>query len=401
MITAAEEERRRALRSLLARPCLVAGRDDDALTAVRRHTQWLQAWLLRHAGWHLHVERGLARLYKRPPDAMASGRGARDHRGEPLTRRRYAVLCLCVAALERAERQTTLGVLADEVAASAQGDEVLKDCGVSVDLSKQEDRRDLAIVVRYLVDQRVLVRMDGTEDDYVHGRGDVLYRVDSGLSARLPQWRTPPSLLKDAPPGDVDGMLEAMAGEQHIESEEADRNARRHRLARRLLDDPVVYLDGLSPDELAYLTRVRGSVVRELARETGLTVEDRTEGIALSDPRGELTDLRLPEEGTEGHVTLLVAELLSSGGGGGETFSLQEVAAHVADMRRAHGKYWRKAAKEAGSEVGLARMALERLVQLYLVQPLGDDRYRPLPAIARYALVAPRVVHATQEELFA
>lgn len=397
MKEAAQEERRRALRTLLGQPCLVAGRDDDTLRLVRRHGEALQQWLLRHTGWHLHVERGLARLYKRPAGAMADGRGAQDHRGEPLTRRRYVMLCLSLAALERVDHQTTLGVLADEVAASAQGDAALLDAGMSVELSRQDDRRDLAIVVRYLVDQRVLVRMDGREDDYVQGRGDVLYRVDSALLARLPQWRTPPSLLTDVRAGDVDGLLEAMAGETHIESDEAKRTARRHGLARRLLDDPVVYIDELQPEEVDYLTRVRGSVVRELARDTGLVVEDRTEGIALSDPRGELTDVRLPEEGTEGHITLLVAELLATDTRTEAVYALQDVADHIASMRKAHGKYWRKAANETGSERGLARLALQRLGQLRLVERMEGDRYRARPAIARYALLAPQVTRTAEE----
>lgn len=392
MSDASAEERRRALRALLARPCLVAGRDDDALRLVRRHGEVLRAWLLRHTGWHLHVERGLARLYKRPGDPHAQGRGARDHRGEPFTRRRYVLLCLSLAALERAERQTTLGLLADEVVAIARGDEGLRDAGVSLSLERIQDRRDLAVVVRYLVDQHALVRVDGAEDDYVKGKGDVLYRVDANLLARLPQWRTPPSLLSpDGHATDFDALLDGLASEVHVESEETIRNARRHRLARRLLDDPVVYLDSLDADEAEYLTRVRGTVVRELARETGMVLEDRTEGIALSDPHAELTDVRLPEEGTEGHITLLVAELLSSVrvDEPAASLSLADVAAHIAAMRDSHGKYWHKAAREHGSEQALARAALDRLRQLSLVWQRPDGRYTPLPAVARYALVAP------------
>jgi uncharacterized protein (TIGR02678 family) len=63
---AREDERRRALRALLARPLLPAAH--PAFTLVRRHAQWLHDWLNAETGWMLQIEADFARLHKRPAD---------------------------------------------------------------------------------------------------------------------------------------------------------------------------------------------------------------------------------------------------------------------------------------------------------------------------------------------
>ena len=44
----------------------------------------------------------------------------------------------------------------------------------------------------------------------------------------------------------------------------------------------------------------------------GLVAEQRAEGLALVDEAGSLTDVAMPAEGTDAHVTLLVAEFLAT-----------------------------------------------------------------------------------------
>ena len=67
-----EDEREQALRALLARPLLVATAE---LALVRRHAQYLRDWFARETGWTLAVERGFARLVKRPAAADDATRG--------------------------------------------------------------------------------------------------------------------------------------------------------------------------------------------------------------------------------------------------------------------------------------------------------------------------------------
>jgi uncharacterized protein (TIGR02678 family) len=109
----------------------------------------------------------------------------------------------------------------------------------------------------------------------------------------------------------------------------------------------------------------------------------------------------MPAEGTEAHVTLLVAEFLSSRssrGSGNRSgpgtphaapkdgyASTDEVAAFIASARQGFGKFWRKSAREPGAEHELAATALERLQRLQLLERNGAE-VRPLPALARFAV---------------
>jgi Protein of unknown function (DUF2398). len=110
--------------------------------------------------------------------------------------------------------------------------------------------------------------------------------------------------------------------------------------------------------------------------------------MALVDPSGEVTDLGMPDEGTEGHATLLLADYLASRG---EPVPMEELAQQVAGFAREYRSYWRKAATEPGGEGPLARLAVERLGALGLVRivPAGVE---PLPALSRYRYTGPTVV---------
>jgi uncharacterized protein (TIGR02678 family) len=133
-----------------------------------------------------------------------------------------------------------------------------------------------------------------------------------------------------------------------------------------------------------------------LCDAAGLVAEHRAEGLALVDETGVLTDVAMPAEGTDAHVTLLVAEFLASGLRQQKTddilaasppagYSGQDVIAFLRDAKSRYGRYWRKSAREAGAERELANIAIERLEKLQLVVR-NADRIIPLPAIARFGL---------------
>ncbi len=192
------EEQSRAIRALLRWPCLISGLHDESLALIRRHADALREWFQTHAGWRLHVEPGLARLFKQPGDLDSTTRSARDTRsGAPFSKRRYVLLCLAFAALERSERQTTLRAIADEILSSVANDPELEIAGFTFTLETISDRRDLVAVVRWLIDIGALDRRDGSEDAYLRDRKDVLYDVQRSLLSRLPQWTARgPSLIE-------------------------------------------------------------------------------------------------------------------------------------------------------------------------------------------------------------
>ena len=140
----------------------------------------------------------LARLRKTPAALGDDTRAARDGKtGVPFVRRRYVLLCLALAALERSDRQTTLGRLADDVVGLLAGDPAFSAAGVVFDLSSRDQRRNLVQVIRFLMDLRVLARMHGDEEQYLNDRGDVLYNINRPALAAILNVKRGPSTISD------------------------------------------------------------------------------------------------------------------------------------------------------------------------------------------------------------
>ncbi|MBV9093109.1 MAG: TIGR02678 family protein [Streptosporangiaceae bacterium] len=383
MIPAEEQaQRRAALRALLAKPLLVAETDSEALVLVRRYLTGLREWLSRETGWRLVADSETARLFKTAPALSDTSHPARGHNKEPFGRRRYVTLCLALSALARADAQTTLGSLADDVLTAAAAPE-LAGCGFTLTLDSRADRSDLVAVVRLLLGWRVLGRVAGDEEAYLSAGTDVLYDVRRPVLGVLLSGTRGPSTVTAAR---FEGRLAELAAEPVAETDELRNQALRRRLTRRLLEDPVVYYDELDEAERAYLLSQRHAITRRIEEATGLIPELRAEGIAMVDPEDELTDVRMPEQRTDGHVTLLVAEHLARR----DHATRDELHAFVRKAAAEHASYWRKGVTEPGAETELLAMALEKLVALRLVEVDGH-MVRSRPAIARFALDEPTV----------
>ncbi len=384
MIPAEEQaQRRAALRALLAKPLLVAAADGETLALVRRHLPELREWLSRETGWRLAADSETARLFKTATDLSDASHPARGHNKEPFGRRRYVTLCLALSALARADAQTTLGGLADDVLTAAAGPE-LAATGFALTLDNRSDRSDLVAVVRLLLGWGVLSRVAGDEDAYLSAGTDVLYDVRRPVLGLLLSGLRGPSVVT-APA--FDGRLAELTAEPVAESDELRNQALRRRLTRRLLEDPVVYYDELDADERAYLLSQRHAITRRIEEATGLISEMRAEGIAMVDPEDQLTDVRMPEQRTDGHVTLLVAEYLARR----DQAALDELHAFVRQAAAEHASYWRKGVTEPGAETELLAIALEKLSALRLVAVEGRV-VRSRPAIARFALDKPTIL---------
>jgi uncharacterized protein (TIGR02678 family) len=381
MIPAEEQaQRRSALRALLAKPLLVADTDSEALVLVRRHLTDLREWLNRETGWRLTADSETARLFKTSTDLSDASHPARGHNKEPFGRRRYVTLCLALSALARADAQTTLGSLADDVLTAAAEPE-LAATGFALTLDSRADRSDLVAVIRLLLGWGVLSRVAGDEDAYLSAGTDVLYDVRRPVLGVLLSGTRGPSTVSAAA---FEERLEELTAEPVAESDELRNQALRRRLTRRLLEDPVVYYDELEEDESAYLLSQRHAITRRIAAATGLISEMRAEGIAMVDPADELTDVRMPEQRTDGHVTLLVAEYLARR----EEATLDELRAFTRTAAAEHKTYWRKGVTDPGAETELLATALEKLTALRLVEVAGSV-VCSRSAIARFALGEP------------
>lgn len=382
------EEFRACVRALLMTP-LMSPADDD-FAAVRRQTEALREWFSRETGWILQVEREGARLYKRPGNLTDAMRGLPGY-----DRRRYVLLCLACAVLERADPQITLRLLGErllELAAEPALD-------FTFTLEAQHERRELVSVCRTLLGLGVLHRVAGDEETFVQAGGDqadALYDVQRRmLAGMLAAVRGPSTWAPEEAPVTLEARLRAMVDEHVADSEEGRRTALRHQLARRLLDDPVVYVETLDAEARAYFFNQRGTMAARLCDAAGLAAEQRAEGLALVDEGGMLTDVAMPAEGTDAHVTLLVAEHLAAGQrrrrkDGADTVQAPVMREHdIADFlheaKGKYGRYWRKSAREPGAERELAAIAIARLEKLQLaVRKAGA--VHPLPALARFAL---------------
>lgn len=403
-----------ALRALLMTPLMTPAHAEFA--AVRCHADELRVWFARETGWTLQIERDAARLYKRPADLAHLEDATRGLPG--YERRRYVLLCLACAVLERSDPQITLRVLGERLLMLAT-DPSLAARDFTFTLQAQHERRELVAVCRSLLELGVLQRVAGDEEGFVRaesdvgggaGASDALYDIQRRvLAGMLAAVRGPSTWSADAAPITLDERLHALVDEPRTDSDEARRNAIRHQLSRRLLDDPVLYADALDAETRAYFANQRGPMATRLCSAAGLSAEQRAEGLALVDEDGTLTDIAMPAEGTDAHVTLLVAELLASGYRNSRTqdvpvpvTTLAQVSAFVRRARERHGSHWRKSAREPGSEHELAAGALERLHKLQLIARSADE-VRPLPALARFAVGAPRikkVVPAVPRDLF-
>jgi uncharacterized protein (TIGR02678 family) len=184
--------------------------------------------------------------------------------------------------------------------------------------------------------------------------------------------------------------MNALVAEAEPASDELRNRGLRHRLMRSLLDEPVLYYDELTEAEQTYLTAQRALLTRRAGELTDLAPEIRGEGIAMVDQRDELTDMRMPEIGTDGHVALLITEELAAQEG---DVAVGDLHALVRRLAEEHRSYWRRNTREPGAEVGLVEHALERLVALRLVRREGD-RVHPLPALGRFGLDTP-TIHET------
>jgi uncharacterized protein (TIGR02678 family) len=283
----ADVEVGKALRTLAAKPWLVAGRDDEAIAEVRRNLDTIRETFAR-LGWVLVVERDLVRLRKSPPVRREAWAATAP---PPATCSWYFVI---VAAAEAMPPRAGLAQLVTAARAAA------AEAGLPVTTDIAE-RRAIVAALRMLHERGVVEQLDGSMEGFVHDENaPVLLAVHhTRLSHVIANFA-------DVDPGaDPAGWLTLV---------EREPDAAR-RMRRRLVDDTLVHVADLDEAEADWLSRrFRGDDGAPLAAAFGLHPERRAEGAAFVVPADafrhprELGSLPFPTPGTTGHAALLLCD---------------------------------------------------------------------------------------------
>ncbi|MFN2488713.1 MAG: TIGR02678 family protein [Actinomycetota bacterium] len=378
-VTAAAE-RRRATRLLLRHPYVTPERPDaDGFALVRKHADGLISFFATQLGYRLFVEPDLARLHKTSPFGFGSVRPLLTRSGQNFDPRRYSLLCLVLAALERVESQISLSQLATGVQLLTASDDEL----TGFDPDRYPERRAFVHAVQAVADLGAITLRDGDEEGFARGGGDALYDVNPRLIAQLLAASVRPSTANDPA---------ALAPDPYPGTDEGRARRARHSLMRRLVEEPVVYLDELTEHELAYLRVQRHTMIRNLEEWCGFEVEVRAEGLACIDLDEHVTDLRFPSHGTVAHAALLVSEELTHRARthpGNGLVARKEVTSIIRRLATEHRAHWRADVAQDGGPERLAEEAIDYLSAFSLVQAnrLGVTAR---PALARFRAIPSR-----------
>ncbi|GAA1312337.1 TIGR02678 family protein [Saccharothrix xinjiangensis] len=391
LVIAEREEVARAIRLLLAAPLIGAKAAPEAFDLVRRRREPVGKWFDYYCGWSLVVEPrlGYARLAK-VRVATDPTRPARRHRAgrAPFDRRRYTLLCVVAAELLGAP-VTTVGLLADRVVQASAADPVLP----PFDTSSRAERMAFVDALRLLESVGAVEVVDGATESFVDSTdAKVLYRVDATLLMRLlaaPVGASQVAVPADEVPPRFTELLTRLSRERRYGDadepvSEVQRNLwLRHSVFRKLVDDPVVHRDDLTPAELAYLSSpTGGQLLRRAADQAGLLVEERAEGVMLIDPDGVATDGRFPDDSGNAKVAaLLLLDVITTGNG---QVAVEQLRAE-ADALLGRFPRWAKGYRGEDGATRLVADALDVLRAFGLVR-LDGGVVRARPAAGRYAV---------------
>jgi uncharacterized protein (TIGR02678 family) len=287
---------------------------------------------------------------------------------------------------------TTVGLLAAAVRGSA-----------SLDTSRHAERAAFVDALRALIGWGVLHASSGDVDAFVES--DRANAMLTAATARLHRLLVSPAAPSSLPPDvDCEGatahlLVEPRYGSRpedgDIEESDESRNRwARHRLGRRLLDDPAVHIEDLDPAEATYLGSLSGRRwARDRVEEAGLELEERSEGLVAVDPDAIATDAQFPAPVGNAHqLALLLADRLVTSDPNGARVLAQLTPAQLheeVDGVLTRFPAWARSQREEGGADRLGRAAADLLVSFGLARRDADGTLHARPALARYRTAEP------------
>ncbi len=379
----AAEERRGALRALLDNAFVAA--EQPAYALVRRHEPELARTCVDLFGYRLEVGSTAARLVGTPTaaalrrplrvrPASASGRARPRDEWPSLGDRASVLVLLTLAALERGATQTAIAELARDVAQAGADAQP----AVAVDFTARAERVAFADGLDLLTAWGVVAHTAGSRASFSRvepgGEDEALLTVDRRRLA-LVLGNPVAALAAES----VSDLLDEDGA--YSPTSEGENRRRLHRLARRLVEDPVVVLDDLDEADRAYFLRQRQRLEERVGEATGLAVERRAEGTAMVATDRALSDVVFPTNATVKQVALLLCDVLARAGDA--AVSPETLREHVRKLVARHGEHWQRDADDPVQVSRLARDAMAVLCSLDLARE-DEDGLRPRPLAGRF-----------------
>lgn len=383
------EERQNAVHALLNRHWITKQADPDLFLTIRDHFKDLRDWFYDHAGYALLLTRNFAKLEKIPGSfqpwmGIDGFQNARD----------YALFTFGLWFLEgRGEgEQFLLSEMVETIR------DYLVSIGTGIDWTLYDHRLSMVRALKKLRELDVLVVVDGDEGDWAReGSGtNVLY--ESSPLSRYVLRRFPRELMSYKRIEDLE--LETSQALPQGASTDGDLTppaaitARRHRVFRRLMLEPVVYDWQWTEEERRYVQTQRATILDQLHRTFGFEGRRFREGLFLYWPqltgemdlfptRGAVSDLVLLLAGTIRRDLANDASLYDRDADGSLALTRAEFDALLIRLRARHGEYWTKELREK-STAQLADALLAHLRDWNLGEDAGPQTIKLYPALAHW-----------------
>lgn len=377
-----QADRIEVVQALLNQPFVSHQRDPDLYNKARDHYVDLRNWFHEQAGWSLIMTRQFVKLEKVPVVWQPWMRidGLRDGRD-------YGLFCFGLWYLEGLGEgdQFLLSELVEAIR------EHLYTVDVAVDWTMYDHRLAMSRALKKLRDLDVITTVEGDESDWARAgeQADVLY--EASPLARYVLRRFPRDLMSYEHIADLQdlyegagaaGSNESAAEAAGVDSESAALRTRRHRVMRRLLQEPMVYDWQWDEASRRYVQTQRASLIDRMQQWTGLAGRRYKEGLVFTWP--ELTgqmDL-FPTQGTISDIVLLLAGELrrvvsaephryERDENSGYTLTQSELEGLMVALRARHNDWWSKEYREMTSSQ-LTVQVLDHLVEWNLGGPTAN-----------------------------
>lgn len=356
------EERRTCAQALLNRPWISKQQDPELFQLVKAHYDWLRDWFQEYAGFPLLLTRTFVKLEKVPGKAY-NWMGF-DTFSHP---RDYGLFVYTLWYLEGKgeHEQFLLSELAETLR------ETLLTQQVELDWRIYHHRLSMARALKKLRDLQVLIVLEGEENAWAQSsEQNVLYECSPLARYVVRRFTNDITALERRP--------EALGQAQYPETEAGRREQLRHRVYRRLLQEPVVLDREWTEEERGYVLTQRRSIMDHL-RQIGLEAVRYREGLYVTYPEasGDLTLFPTPQ-GISDVCLLLAREVqrrlvepgdpLTVREGGRVPLSWAALEQLLYDLKERFAPFWSKQLREQTSSQ-LARQVAEHLIEWKLAAP--------------------------------